>query len=482
MKGFISFLLGIVLFLNLSFVKAFEQLSLEEAISLALIHNPEIQSIYWDRLVSLSDYQLQKKRFVPQLALEMAGGIQQERSTAHEDTTLFRAYPTIEMMTPLGTQLKLITEAAAHDSHQSERNQKHNDQSLTVLIKQPLTKGLSPKVNQWPILNAQMNHEIALLNFKRTVETVVLQLISEFIDFQQMLNRQTLQKQYLSQAEHLFELLEAKYQDGRIAQNDLIPPKLQIKQAKQAILQSQIELKRKRKILFETIGIEDQGQWIDSKIKKKSFSQEGISFEQVISNDLALKSLEMNENRLKKEIEVIKDDQKLDVYLQGDVHLGRSHYHTYEKLFEYGYYHSLPFHNKGYTASVNVNIPLGRKPLYQHQLLVQKSAIEKNKLDILKRHQTLSAEYESLKDSLHIKNAQLALMKEEVDLAKLDYSSALEKYNSGRIAIIEVTRAKAQWHTLELNLTDAELMRQQLEMQLDWLAGCLLEKWNVKLH
>ncbi len=466
------------LFCIFSSITVAESLSLEDAIALALIHNPNIQTHGLDKNLALSEIDYQKSLFLPKPSIEMSGVVQEERAELNQKTKLIKAYPSVELKTPMGTSFRAYVEQNSHIQNQD----KHHDHAVTLIVKQPLSKGFKRSINQWPIQNAQLQYELEKMYFRKIVEEVVADLIVQFMIYQQTVWTEDLQKQFLQQTEKFYNQMRDKFTQGRVAENDLISPQLQIKQAKQSYLIAQLESKRMRQQLFEIIGLEDLGQVIDMNFMVKLNGNNMYDFEEVLQSDVMMNGLSINAKRLQSELLVTKDAQRFDLNMQADMHLGRSHYHYFENLIEYGYYHSLHRHNKGYAASLNLSIPLGEKHLYYQQLLVKNTAIEKNKIERYQRQKNLRNQYDDLIQDIDLKKQQQQLIEDELKLSELEYESSLEKYSIGRIPIIEVTRAKERHHLASINLSKAKLSLLSSQIKFQQLAGKLLENWHVSIQ
>lgn len=458
-------------------VSAQEVLTLNHAIDLALIHNPTLKAQQLDKVVALSELDLQRSEFYPKFSIEMSSAIREEDTLSNENNKIIRAYPSVSVKTPLGTQLKVYAE----QSWQRDRYSSHNDQSMTMVVKQPLSKGVNPLVNRWPIKNAKIQYDMALLQFKQSVEEIIYAILISFMNYQQSHWQVELQQQYVQQTERFYLQLKEKHHAGRVSAHELIAPQLQIKQAKQSLLIANHDRANYRSQLFDHMGIMDEQQNIDTHVYVEP-SIKNVTLDEVLENDFNLQRLKKDENRLKSELINVKDGQRFDLNLQADLHFGRSQHHTLENMTEYGYYHLLPKHTKGYAASLNLSIPLGEKQRYHQQCLVKHTDIQKNILEVRKRQQQLTHQYHDLLHEIDLRQAQQTLFEEETKLAQLEYENMLEKYWMGRVAIHEVMRAKERAHSTSLNAAKSKLALKASLIKLQKLAGNLLGVVNVSLN
>ncbi len=455
-----------------------QALTVAQAISLALVHNTQIQSVYLDRLLAIDNLNVQQKIYRPKLSLDVQGTIHKESYTHTKHSELIKAYPSIQMKTPIGTQLNISTEKAAYSD-----KYKHSDESVTVTIKQPITKGAKIKINNWPKNQAKLQYQSEALNYQQAVESLVLSVILQFTQYQQKSLNVVSQNKHLAQAERLFKMLNEKYQAGRIAKNDLFAPQLQMRQAKQSILQAQNELFQIRTELFELMGVDDNHADIMSDLDYKPEGIDDNIITEVLAHDLRLKNLQLNETRYKHELLIAKDNQMFDINLQADIHLGRSYYHQFEDITaKDGGFHALKSPSKGYTTTLNFSLPLGEGYIHHNKRLVIHTAIQKNLLEIKQRQRLLKNQVISWLDDISSQTQQLVLVQEELDLAELDYQGVLEKYIAGRSSVHEVVRTQDRLHQVSMRLSSSKLKLLDSKIKIEQATGHLLENWNVILY
>jgi len=467
-----------ILFCLLFWTACVQALTVSEAISLALVHNTQIQSVYLDRLLAIDNCSVQQKLYRPKLSFDIQGTTHKESYSDIKHSELVKVYPSILMKTPIGTQLNISTEKASYsDKH------KHSDESVTLTIKQPITKGAKTKVNNWPKNQARLHHQLETLNYQQAVENLVLSVILQFTQYQQKSLNVVSQKKHLAQAERLFKTLNEKYQIGRIAKNDLFAPQLQIKQAKQSILQAQNELFQVRTELFELIGIDDNNEDIITNLdyNPETMGQDIVA--EVLEHDFRLKNLQLNETRYKHELLIAKDNQMFDFNFQADIHLGKSYYHQFEDITaKDGHYHAIKSPHKGYTASLNFSLPLGDGYIHHNKRLTIHTAIQKNLLEIKQRQRLLKNQVTSWLDDISSQTQQLVLIQEELDLAEMDYQGTLEKYIAGRSSVHEVVRTQDRLHQVSMRLSSSKLKLLDSKIKIEQATGHLLENWNVTLY
>lgn len=473
----LSFALTVGLwFYAVSFVIHAQSLTLQSAIHSALIHNIEIQQIYLDCILYKDNLDYQLKHYRPKLTLNAQG-------TAHEDeqfevhrSRLFKVYPSLKVSTPIGTELRILAEASKEHTDIS-----HHDESITLILKQPLTKGLSPKINNFSLQEAKRQFMIEQWQVQQSVEQVIMKLIVQFFIHHQKKLVLNTQKKHLDRAQSLVYQLQEKLQAGRIAKNELLAPQLQVQVAKQAVIQSQYDVDESRAKFFEIIGIDDTQQEIDLSMPQISIPADSGLMDKILENDLHLKTTAIIDQRLKEELLITKDSHRMDINLQGDFHLGHSHYHRYQDVADSPLFHVFNQTNKGYTASINLEIPIGNQHQKHNQLLKIHTNIQKNKLQKTQRERLLINQKHSLMNELHLQNQHILLIQHESHLAQLDYESMRELYEVGRATVHELVNAEDKVQQVEVRLTTARQKLQEIKLQIQQLAGCLLSSWQVQL-
>lgn len=451
-------------------VFANEPITLSHAIHLALLNNPSMQAAKWDQQITEHDVILQRAAFLPKFSLEASGSVSEENQSQNHKANMLRAYPSMALKTPLGTQLKVIAE----ENLRQERTMNQRDAALTMIIKQPLTKGVKPSVNLWPIEQSLLQVQAQRIQWQQSYEELAYALISAFMNYQQSQWQITLRAQYVEQAKRFLQHIEAKHEVGRVRAHDLIAPKLQVKQAEQSLLMAEQVKRHSRTQIFDLMGIDDIGQIIQVSTFMAEKPQ-GLTCDQVLSTDSALQLLSIEAERLRTELFHSKEANRWDVTLQADIHMGASHYHHLERFTDYGYYHALTKHTKGYAASLNVAIPIGKQHQLYHQQLLKRSALEKNTLEYRKRQRQLMHQWQDLLHDAEFTQMKLLLTQEQAQLADAEYEVMLEKYWMGRVAIHEVTQAKERTVSMKISVFENQLMQQTIHLKMIKLTGNLLD-------
>lgn len=472
-----SFALTIGLwFYAVSFVIHAQSLTLQSAIHSALIHNIEIQKIYLDCILYKDNLDYQLKHYRPKLTLNAQGTTHENEQLGVHRSRLFKVYPSLKVSTPIGTELQILAEASKEHTDLS-----HHDESITLILKQPLTKGLNPKINNFSLQEAKRQYMLEKWQVQQAVEQVMIKIIMQFFMYQQKTLILKTQQKHLDRAQLLVYQLNEKLQAGRIAQNELLAPRLQVQVAKQAVIQSQYDVDESRAKLFEIIGINDTQQEIELNIPQICIPTDSRLMGDILENDLPLKTTEIMEQRFKEELLITKDSHRMDINLQGDFHLGHSHYHRYENIADSPLFHVLNKTNKGYTASINLELPIGNQHQKHNQLLKIHTNIQKAKLEKKQRKQLLTNQKRSLMNELHLQEQQILLIQQEGHLAQLDYESMRELYEVGRATVHELVNAEDKVQQVEVRLTMARQKLQEIKLQIQQLAGCLLPRWQVRL-
>lgn len=456
-------------------------LTIEEAVRLAVVNHPSLQALRMDQTLTQNEVAYQSAEFLPKLTLEMMSGIKEENNELPQHAKLFKAFPSIQLKTPIGTQFKMYAEDSTH----REQGYKHHDQSVTLMLKQPLLKGVSPKINRWPLEGAKLQYQIDRLTHQHALENVIDGVLSAYARYQQTIWQVEIQQHYLDQSERFFEEITEKFNVGRVRAQDLIAPELQIKKAKQSLLIAKQEVKHWRRLIFDAIGIEDTYQPIYPQLQSSTnaaLHEIKITQEDVFAHDLDLHRIEVERQRLMRELIITKDSQRFDLNIQADVHLGQSHHHFLEQIYDDRYYHLLPKHNKGYSAAVYLTIPFGDKQRHHYEKLAKYTLIEKNKLQQKQLEQALIQQYHEMVEEIEMQQERYALVEQELALSVLEYDAVLEQYWLGRASIFEVIRSKEQHLAAQISLAQAKLNAIELKTKVQKLTGTLLEQWHVSVH
>lgn len=185
--------------------KIIHQLSLREAILLALRYNPNIQNAELDRIVQRYQLRLAHNQFELQYALGASGVIQKSKfnGVGSDTTHTLLGSPEFNLKTKLGTEANLSI------NNNVNENNNYNP-VLNFSLTQPLLRGFGKAVNEAALLDAEDNEWLNKLNLQQSVADQVTQVIVAYRMLILSGNNLQNQRLQLKEAKKSYEINEKK--------------------------------------------------------------------------------------------------------------------------------------------------------------------------------------------------------------------------------------------------------------------------------
>ena len=364
-------------------------LDLKQAIEYALAHHIDLKWMDADRQVRWHELSILQKKFSPQIVFSMSGTIHHEEYFNEKfDEQKLHAYPTLRLLTPIGTTIEIFSE----QNIGYELGQKKTGAAIHVTIDQPLLKGRKKAVNTYALDNAKLVDEIESLAYQKTVDNIIYHVIVAYHTVLVNIKKKDLQTHWLNQSQLFYSALKSKWEAGRVSLNDVNIARFNLKQAEFQLNQTHLEIRQSLRKLCQLIGWEGEEMTLSppSIQSQISLNQHNKWIETAFSHDLQARILNIRSEQLQNDLIVAKDQQRYELLWRANVTLGR--YHIFGDAAETDqsddYIYTYPFvHQSGnYSTELQINIPLTGKSSRYHQELSVRTAIEKLEMEKEKHH------------------------------------------------------------------------------------------------
>lgn len=457
-------------------------MDLKQAIACAIENNPELKTALLDKTVRLHELHILKQKFSPQLLWNMSATVQREIYYNQDfDEKKLHSYPSLTMLTPIGTQIEIFTE----QNIGYEQYQKKSGTALHVMVEQPLLQGRRKVVNTWSIENATILNEIQELLHHQAIEHVIYNVIVNYHALVLANENIRLHERWLMQSQRFYETLNCKVAAGRAPLSDLTSSKLQVNQAQSYLDRAKFEYRQTMRKLVEYLGSEEEEIEViqDFPIKKEHINFQENEFVQIIAdNDIETKIINLNKARTHKQLIVAKDQQLVDLRLRGDLTLGRYHIYGednfYQEFTDNNIFNAPFVHQNGnYSAQLLLSIPITGKDQRYHQVLAAK--IELKKLEDASYHHQkhLIIHARNLLEQISLQKRQEQLSANAVMLAQKNYDDALLKLEAGRTSMFEVSMLQERLHDAQMQYNVTLIAYLDMMANLEYNAGLLTKKW-----
>ncbi len=456
-------------------------MDLKAAIAYAIENNSQLNNARVDNTVRVNELKILKKKFSPQLSFNMALTVQNE-DYFNEDFNekKIHGYPSLKLLTPVGTQIEVFTE----QNYGYEQYQRKSGNAVHVTLEQPLLKGRRQIVNKWSIENTRALNDIQDLLFKQASSQIIYNVILRYHALMLADDNVRSQERWLAQAQRFYDSLKMKVDVGRAPLSDLTSSQLQLNQAESYLAQAKFAHQEAIRDLKEIIGYEGE----ELTVMPISFSGKHITLDKteiiqkVMDNDIETKVIRVNQERLKNQLLVAKDQQLIDLRFRSDFTYGRYHIYGNDNptLSQYdSTVTNIPFvHNSGnYSAQLLMSIPLTGKAERSHYAYSTKAELQKIELEFNNHQRYLISHTTGLLEKLELQKQQLMLSNQQLSLAQKNYDDALMKLEAGRTSMFEVTSLREKLHDVQIKFNSAQITYLDIIAQVDFCTGLLAQKW-----
>lgn len=404
--------------------KTRHQLTIREAILLALRYNPNIQNAELDRIIQRYQLRLANNEFELQYALGASGVVQKSTfegigsSTNHS----FLASPELDLKTKIGTK------ASVSIDNNVSTNNSYNP-VLNLSITQPLLRGFGKSANEAKLLDAIDKEWLNKLSLQQSVMDQITQVITAYRALILSGNNLENQRLQLEEARKSYRINEKKIAAGQLEPTGNIQQSYQIESLSLMVEQGENDFKLASQELLQMIGLDpDLHISVPSDVTIQEIIvpdlQESIAI--ALSHNTQYLAQKMALRADERAYTVAKNQQLWQLDLAGTVQGGAVNDVTGTGNGLSSIYNG---NNITESARVTLTIPLndiGRRS----QLINAKVQLEKDKINLIAAKRALITSVTNTINNIQSLAKRYELAQKQVKLAEQSY--ALEKKNSRR--------------------------------------------------
>jgi outer membrane protein TolC len=240
---------------NAAVITVAPQLTLQEAILLALRYNPNVQNAEIQRIADKFNLRLAQWNYQLQYSVTGSG------SYAHSETqgvgtqsTSYNLGPTVNYLSPIGTQIS----TSVANNYNTGTGATGYSPGVTLNVTQPLLQGFGTAVTLAPLHNAIDQEVINKLNLKNAIMQLITQVINQYAAVVQAEN--TLQTQKLALAASLAAVNQYNMQikAGHSAPADIVQFQSTAASQQLAVEQQIMAVQQARLALLQLLGLNPQ--------------------------------------------------------------------------------------------------------------------------------------------------------------------------------------------------------------------------------
>ncbi|MBA2650997.1 MAG: TolC family protein [Tatlockia sp.] len=455
--------------------KKVRQLSLREAILLALRYNPNIQNAELDRIVQRYQLRLAHNEFELQYALGASAAVQQSRYSGVGTTTnkSYLATPELNWKSKLGTQIGLNI-----DNNVSNYNS--YAPVLNLSINQPLLRGFGRAVNEAGLLNAIDNEWLNKLNLQQAVSDQITQVISAYRALILSANNLQNQKLQLKEAQNTYKINEKKIAAGQLEPTGNIQQSYQIESLSLMVEQGENGFKIAAQDLLQIIGLDPKMRLaVPSNVSVGKIILPNLkdSLAWALGHNtqyLAQKMLMRADERAYK---LAKNEQLWQLDVGANLQSGQVN-NVDGNFSAPAIYNG---QNTNTSARIKLTIPLNDLNR-RNQLISAKVRIEKDRLNFIAMRRALETMITNTISSIESLAKRYQLAEKQVLLAEKSYLLEKKKQQAGISSALDVNNTQNQLIQAQSGLIAAKIAYLNQLSTLDRILGKTLEHWHIQLR
>lgn len=456
--------------------KTLHQLSLREAILLALRYNPNIQNAELDRIIQRYDLRLAHNEFELQYALGATGVVQKStfNGIGSETGHSFLASPEFNLKTKAGTTASLSL----------NNNMDVNTNYTPVLnfnLTQPLLRGFGRKVNEAALLNATDNDFLNKLNLQQAVIDQISQVIVAYrslILSGNILKNQQLQ---LNEAKKSFEMNEKRIEAGQLEPTGNIQQSYQIESLSLMVEQGENDFKNAAQELLQTIGLDPD---LHLSVPNDVNFNEGYvpnlkeSIDWALTHNTTYLAQQMALRADERAYHLAKNQQLWQLDLGANVVSGIANDVTNNGAGLRGIYSG---NNVTESASLTLTVPL-HDISRRSQLITAKVRLEKDRITLIAAKRALMTTVTNIVNNIESLAKRYQLAKKQVKLAEKSYILEKKKRQAGIASALDVNNTQNQLIQAQSGLIGAKIAYLNQLTALQRILGATLDYWQIKLR
>ncbi len=467
-------------FVSLSKAQTLEarELSLDEAIRLAVRENPNVETAQLSHVLQKFALEVQQWQFQPHFAFQAI------RTTSRSYAVTPGGYvtsnetgfqPSASLLTPIGTQ---ITLAAPNNVTN------HYNPGVSLQIMQPLLRGFGKPIVEAALYNALDGEVISRLAVEGQLRTTVTAVINAYLDVVSAQNTLGIDQQALRRSEESVRQTQLFIKAGHKAGVELVTV-----QADEASAQTKIEndknnLEQARYALLTTIGIDPSTEVrfnsvnVSALIKKYHIPTLENAKQMILENDIQFQTDQITlHGSVKRSVLAAYDNTRWQLNLAANSSAGNGTGGGPNA----GLNSLINGVNQTNSASLTLTIPIDDRPA---KVALASAKIALREAELALQQEKWSKETSVINGWNNIYSSERAehFAENAERLQEKTYHISFQKYSFGLIDSLELQNATQQYREAQQTLLAARINYLKALVNLDLLIGTTLQTWNIKVQ
>ena len=219
------------------------QLTLDDAVYLALENNRNLKITYLNRVLQRKDLEESQDIFSPTFTPELSAvnSINQNGTTISNNQRV-GVGATLNWSLPTGGNISFQWQGRAQSFSGSSNTDDSLDQGISVGFQQPLLRGFGSQLNRLSIRRAELNETENELAFRNAIAQTITSTILAYRNLIRAQERLAIDQLSLDNSRRELERLNALYNFGRIPRNNLVEREADIARQELSLVNTQSQL------------------------------------------------------------------------------------------------------------------------------------------------------------------------------------------------------------------------------------------------
>ncbi|MBA2710619.1 MAG: TolC family protein [Tatlockia sp.] len=455
--------------------KKVQQLSLREAILLALRYNPNIQNAELDRIIQRYQLRLAHNEFELQFALGASAAVERSSYSGVGKTTnkSYLASPELNWRSKYGTKIGLNI-----DNNVSNYNS--YTPVLNLSINQPLLRGFGRDTNEAGLKDAIDNEWLNKLNLQQAVIDQITEVITTYRALILSANNLQNQKLQLTEAQKTFEINKKKIAAGQLEPTGNIQQSYQIESLSLMVEQGENDFKTAAQDLLQIIGLDPKMRLsVPSNVALSKIILPNLkaTVDWALQHNTQYLALKMQLRADERAYKVAKNQQLWQLDVGANIQSGRVS--NVDNNFNRASIYK--GQNINETARVTLTIPF-RDLNRRSQLISAKVKLEKDRLNMVATKRALETTITNTIINIESLAKRFHLAEKQVALAEKSYILEKKKQEAGISSALDVNNTQNQLIQAQSGLIAAKIAYLNQLSNLDRILGKTLDYWHIKLR
>jgi outer membrane protein TolC len=452
------------------------ELSLRDAILLAVRENPNVQQSQLNHVMQKFALHVQQWQFQPHYSFNASRTVVSNTTSDIRETTKSTVIqPAATLLTPIGTQLTLSSVNTFSN---------HYNPGLSLQVMQPLMQGFGRPIVEAALYNAMDTERISRLNVEGTLRITITAVINAYLDVVATEHTVENDKKAIERAELSVKQTQLFINAGHKAGNEIVTVQADVANAQTTLQNDENNLLQARYALLAAIGLDPNTDVkftnldVLALIHQYSVPTLKQTLALTLLNDIQYQVDEITyEGSTKRALMLAEDNKRWQLNLTLNGGVGQSSGGGENA----GLNSLVNGANKTGTAQLSLQIPIDNQSLEQG---VVNAKIGLRQAQIALKQEKWNKETGAINGWNTIASAERALHFAEnaSRLQSQTYDVSYKKYLYGLIDSTALQSVQQQLINTDQSLVNARINYLKSLANLDLLTGTTLQTWNVQVR